>query len=429
MTAVAPPPSAHVLPPHEARRAFLILSCTRWLPVGLVVGILTLVALERGLTITEVMSYSVAQGIVVMLLELPSSGFADVFGRRPLLLLAGVVNVLSGLAFLAAHTFWEFAAAAALMGLYRALDSGPLDAWFVDTIHATTPGVDVDRDLARQGTVIGLAIALGSIASGGLIAWHPIASQSAFPLPILVFVGLNVVHLLATAALMTEPPRHSGPRLRAVKGALRETPAVIGAGLRLLRHNGVLAGIVAVEIFWVIGMAVFETFQPVRLAEMLGSEDRAGVWMGPTAAAGWAAFAVGAHLAGRLSSRFGVARTAIIARVCNGLGAAVMGLTLGPAALVSAYLVTYSLHGLGGAPHLALLHREAAPENRATVVSINSMSMFAAGIVVMPALGALAQQTSTQTAMVVAGVTSILGAACYLPALRPERARRSDAAA
>ena len=162
---------------------------------------------------------------------------------------------------------------------------------------------------------------------------------------------------------------------------------------------------------------------------MLGSEDRAGVWMGPTAAAGWAAFAVGAHLAGRLSSRFGVARTAIIARVCNGLGAAVMGLTLGPAALVSAYLVTYSLHGLGGAPHLALLHREAAPENRATVVSINSMSMFAAGIVVMPALGALAQQTSTQTAMVVAGVTSILGAACYLPALRPERARRSDAAA
>ena len=57
------------------------------------------------------------------------------------------------------------------------------------------------------------------------------------------------------------------------------------------------------------------------------------------------------------------------------------------------------------------------------------MSMFAAGIVVMPALGALAQQTSTQTAMVVAGVTSILGAACYLPALRSERARRSDAAA
>ena len=36
-----------------------------------------------------------------------------------------------------AHSFWAFAIGAALMGVFRALDSGPLEAWFVDTVHAT----------------------------------------------------------------------------------------------------------------------------------------------------------------------------------------------------------------------------------------------------------------------------------------------------
>ena len=38
------------LSPTAAKRVFLILSTTRWLPVGFVVGIFTLVARERGLT-------------------------------------------------------------------------------------------------------------------------------------------------------------------------------------------------------------------------------------------------------------------------------------------------------------------------------------------------------------------------------------------
>ena len=142
------------------------------------------------------------------------------------------------------------------------------------------------------------------------------------------------------------------------------------------------------------------------------------------AAAGWAVFAVGAALAGWASRRVGVARTAILARVLNGLGAVVMGLVAGPAALIAAYGVTYLLHGSGGPAHSALLHREARADNRATVLSINSMVASVAFGVAAPLLGLLAQHTSTQVAMVVAGAVSILGALCYLPAQRTERARQ-----
>ena len=157
--------------------------------------------------------------------------------------------------------------------------------------------------------------------------------------------------------------------------------------------TGCCCALVLVEVFWTAALVVFETFQPVRLAELVGGEEQAGALMGPVAAVGWGVFALGSALAGISSRRIGVARTAILARVLNGLGAVTMGLVAGPAALIAAYLFTYGLHGTGGPMHSALLHREAQARNRATVLSMNSMVFFIAFAVVASPLGLLAQAT------------------------------------
>lgn len=415
------------LSPTAAKRVFLILTATRWLPVGFVIGVFTLFAIERGLTVQQTLTYFAAQGIAVLLLELPTSGFADAFGRKAVLAVAGVINIITGILYLTATTFWQFTLAAAFMGIYRALDSGPLEAWFVDTVHETEPGADVDQALAAQGTIVGVAIAAASLVSGGLIAWHPISDKSALAFPIVVSIGFALLHLVLTLLLVREPHEASDrSRVHQALDSAKETPTVIKDGLGLLRHNRILAGIVGVELFWVVGMTVFESLLPIRLAEMLGSETQAGAILGPVSAGGWAVFALGSVIAGRLMRRWGVVRAAIAARILNGLGAAVMGLMLGPVGLIGAYFVTYMLHGVGGAPHATLLHREASARNRATILSMNSMVMFAGGAVAGPAIGWLAEATSVQTAMVAAGLVSVLGAFLYLPAFRHEKSRGSD---
>jgi MFS family permease len=413
-----------VLSPAAARRTFLLLSITRCFPSGLVVPVITLWFLERGLTISEALLAFSVQGIVVFLLELPTSGFADALGRRPLLVAAASVNLVASAALVLADSFWSFVLAAGLMGVFRALDSGPLEAWYVDTVHATEPGVDVDRTLATQGAVVGASIALGSVVSGALIVWHPLTAHSALLLPMLCWAVLNVVHLVAVLVLLKEPtrPAPGTARDRAV-ASTREAPVVIREGLGLLRRNRVLRTLVLVEVFVTTGLVVFEIFQPIRLAELVGGEERAGALMGPVAAIGWGVFALGSALAGFSSARIGVARTAIVARVLNGLGAVVMGLVAGPAGLVAAYLFTYGLHGTGGPMHQSLLHREARARNRATVLSMNSMVFFVTFSVVAPPLGLLAEASTTQVAMVTAGAFSVLGALFYLPALRAERLR------
>lgn len=434
----------------RARAIFLVLTATRWLPVGLIVGIVTLWPLEQGLSIAQAFTASSLTGLVVFCLELPTAGFADTLGRRPVLLLAAVVNVAAAVALLLADGLAMFCVAAALTGLYRALDSGPLEAWFVDSAQASQPDADlsepVTRALSMQGTVMGLTMAGGSILSGALIWWHPLQgaaagpawpallTESALALPVALSALFTVVHLVASLAILREPhpvaedaPERPSSSVARLGSTLSGTGAAMAAGVQLVRGSRVLACLLAVELFWGVAMVVFEKFQSVRLAELVGGTERAGALMGPIAAAGWGVFAGGAALTGLLAGRWGTARAAIVARVLNGAGAVVMGLVAGPVALIAAYLVTYGLHGAANPAHSSLLHRQASKENRATVLSINSMLMFAAFSLSAPLLGLVAERMSTATAMVVAGAVSILGAACYLPALAQERSRRAAA--
>lgn len=118
--------SRPVLSPGAARRIFLVLSFTRWFPVGLVVGVLTLWQIERGLTVAQAMTVAAVGGLTIFVLELPTSGFADAFGRKPVFVVSAIVNVAASLLLLAAHSFWAFLVAGVLTGIFRALDSGPL---------------------------------------------------------------------------------------------------------------------------------------------------------------------------------------------------------------------------------------------------------------------------------------------------------------
>lgn len=412
-----------------AYRVFLVLTVTRWFPVGFVVGIFILIQTGRGLSIAEAMTAAAVSGFVCFALELPTSGFADAFGRRPVYLAAAVLNVAAGFAYLFAQSFWQFVGAAALMGAFRALDSGPLEAWFVDTVHQESPGADVDQELSRSGTALGAALAVGALLSGALIWWHPVKALPAIDAAVAVFALLNVVHLVATTVLLRERPRPAAGPVGPSRAwaSVREAPAVVTGGLRLLTTNRVLLGIIVGEVCWSIGMVAFESLLPLRLEELLGSAQAAGALVGPVAAVGWAVFALGTWLAGRASKRWGVARAAMLGRGLNALGVVIMGLALTPVQLVAAYFFTYAMHGLNGPPHSALLHREAEARNRSTILSINSMFAFLAFGIAGPLAGLLADGASIALTMLTVGLLSSLGVAAYRPARNAERGAGSRA--
>ncbi|HZD22558.1 MAG TPA: MFS transporter, partial [Acidimicrobiia bacterium] len=139
-------------------RRFLILRVSRWLPTGLLIPVFVLFLVDRGLTLTEIGVVTASQGLGVMLLELPTGGLADAIGRRKVLLGANVFDMIALALILFSHSLLWFVVAFALEGVYRALESGPLEAWYVDGVHVHEPGADVEKGLSRAGVAIGVAL-------------------------------------------------------------------------------------------------------------------------------------------------------------------------------------------------------------------------------------------------------------------------------
>lgn len=396
------------------RRRFLLLTALRWLPTGLVIPVMALLPLHRGMTVAEMGAALAVQGIVVLCLELPTGGLADTLGRRPLFALAAALALSSYLAFAVACTPLTLALAAALSGIFRALDSGALNAWFVDQVHASTAAEDHDRSvtsgLGAASGAIGGSIATGSLLSAGLVAWAPWGATSALVLPFLAAAALSLAQIVATGLLMHEPPRH---RVRPLS-PVRDTALAVREGIGLLAGSRVLRALVAVELFWGFGMVSFETLMPVRLAELVGDADRAAAVMGPVVAAGWAAGALGAAALPRLSRRWGLVPLSVALRIVQGATVVAMGLAWGPVGLIAGYLATYGVHMAAGVAHESLLHRQVAGPHRATVLSLASMAMQPAGSLGSVVLGALATGASTALAIGVGGVVLALAAPLFL---------------
>jgi hypothetical protein len=346
------------------------------------------------------------------------------------LVASGILAIAASVLFLLADSFFLFAASLLLQGVFRVLDSGSLESWFVDTVHEQDPQAEVAAPLARAGTAVGVAIAGGALCGGLLVAWHPVAGLPALVLPMLVAIGLYVLYTALVVVLLREPhgegPVPTRPRPLAVMAeAARQTPRTIADGLRRAVRSRVLLGLVLVEVFWSIAMIGFETLTPLQLEGILGGEDAAAAVFGPASAAAWGLFALGSLLAGRLSGVIGVAGAAIASRILNGAFVVLMGLASGVVGLLIGYGLTYLAHGAAGPMHAALLHREADRSTRVTILSLNSMVSGGAYSIGLLVLTAFAGATSAALATVVAGAFSILGALCYLPALRQERNARA----
>jgi MFS transporter, DHA1 family, tetracycline resistance protein len=396
----------------NARRRYLVLYGLRWLPTGLLIPVTVLLGLQRGLSLAEYGSVAALQGITVMLLELPTGGLTDALGRRPVMLLAGAFSIVSLTVLTVAGSVALYAAYFVLQGVFRALDSGPLEAWYVDHALAADPGADIETGLSQGGVVIGVAVGGGALLAGGLVALGPVGPVSALTLPVVVAWALQIVAVVAVALLMTEDRPARG--MAALAGSVRGVPAAIGGAIGLLRRSRVVVALVAVELFWGFGMVAFETLMPVRLSDLLGDTQRASALMGPAGSAAWLASALGAALIPLLVRRIGPRWSGAVLRVAQGATVAGMALIGGPAGVIAAYLLCYVMHGAANPVHTALLHRQVEGRYRASLVSLNSMVGQPAGSLGTVVLTGVATAAGTGVAMLTGAFALAAAAPLYL---------------
>ena len=423
----------------QLRRRFLLLRGLRWLSTGLLIPVTVLLVIDRGFSLGQIGLITAAQGLMVLLLELPTGGLSDAIGRRPVLLVASTFSIGSVSLFVVADSLVLLLIVFALQGVYRALESGPLEAWYVDAAQRGDPDADIERGLSHGSVVLGLAISAGSLASGGLVLLGrtgsgPLDIVDPLVLPLLGSLAIELVHLFAVTALMVEPYRGAGTppsRRRAALRSLGATRQVVREAVRLIRSSRVLLALITVEFLWGFGSTAYETFTPARLAEVTGDTDAAASLLGPAQAAAWILFAAGAFAAPALTRWLGGPYAAGVLRIAQGITVIGIALAAGPLGVIAAFLATMCVHGAANPVHASLLHRAVeGPTHRATVVSANSLTAQTGGALGGIALGALADATTLTTAILVGAIVLAAAAPLYLPTRSlPERSLPAAATA
>ena len=394
-------------------RRFVVLSALRWFPTGLGLPLIAVLMQSRGLSLAEIGMVAATQGVVVVVLELPTGGLADALGRRPVLLAASAFDVVAVALLISAHSPAGFLAAAVVQGMFRALESGPLEAWYVDSSLAVDVGADIEGGLARASTALGLAIGGGALATAGLVAFTPLGEADALVVPLAIALMLRLVDMAAIARLVTETRRRTG--LAGARASVVAAPKVVRSTIRLVASGSALLALVAVEVLWGAGLVSVELFSGPRLVDLLGDAEQGVAVFAVAAALGWAICAMGSSLTARLTSMLGrdPARTGAVLRVAQGAAVGVMALVGGPVGLVTGYLAFYLVHGAANVVHYGMVHRLVDADHRTTVLSAHSLAGRLGGAAGGVGLGAVATATSIPVALALAAALLAAAAPLY----------------
>lgn len=394
------------------KQRYLSLLALRWLATGLIIPVSLLLPLSRGMTVTQVAGAMAAQGVVVLLLEIPSGVLTDVWGRRPVFVASAVAALAAYGLMILADSVLLLTVAWALKGVFRALDSGPLEAWFVDAENARDAASEVPSGLAAAGGVIAGSIALGSVTASGLLFVAPWSDGVALAVPYAAAFGVVVLQLVLTLVLMQ--PVGRGGRGAGVGGGW--TGALRG-GLGLVTGPA-LRWLVLAMVFVAVGVSALELLMPVRMEEFSADASSAGTVLGLVSAAAWGLGSVGALVTSRILRHRSAAPVAVVLVAVEALGLAGMAVATGPAVLVAGFWTSYVVHTAFGATYNSLVHARVDDARRGTALSMTSLVFLGTGAAAGVGLGALAERTSASTSLGLGAVSLVVAAVIIAGATR-----------
>jgi MFS family permease len=399
------------------RRTYYVLTAGNTLAASLIWGINTIFLLDAGLTNFEAFAANACFTAGMVLFEIPTGVVADRWGRR--------ASFLCGTLTLAATTglyvlLWQlhsgfawWAIVSALLGLGFTFFSGATEAWLVDALTATRFEGQLEGVFARGQVVMGTMTLGGSVAGGFLAQLTnlgvPYVARAA------VLLAMFVLALIMMHDLGFTPSR--GDRLlvevkkimnRSIEHGLK-VPAV-----RAIMLAGMFSG--------GVGIYVYYALQP-HLLNLWGNPKAYGI------AGLVAALVAGAQIIGGLLTpwiRRAFKRRTSALLILEALAVAMLALIglIGNFWVVVVLITLWGLVGFAGGPiRQAYLNGMIPSQERATILSFDSLINSTGGIVAQPLLGKSADVWGYQ----VSYLLSAAGSALALPFIA--RARRLNSPA
>ncbi|MGK2851010.1 MAG: MFS transporter [Candidatus Limnocylindrales bacterium] len=397
------------------QRTYLALTLLTTLAASFIWGINTLFLLDAGLSNTEAFAANAFFAVGQLLFEVPTGVVADTRGRRFSFLLGAATLLVSTLLYLLMWQirapFLGWAAASVVLGLGFTFFSGATEAWLVDALQATGYRGTLEKVFGRAQVVGGAAMLVGSVLGG------VVAQVTDLGVPYLLRTALLGLTLLVAWRFMHDigfaPRKGASP--------IAEVRLVIDGAIDGGWRNPPIRWLMLAAPFTSgVGFYAFHALQPYLL-QLYGDS-------GAYSIAGLAAALVaGAQIAGGLivpwTRRWfrrrtdallaGTAANVVLLILIGWTDSFVIALVL-----LAAWAMVFAIEG---PIRQAFINGIIPSQQRATVLSFDSMVGSVGGVVAQPALGRVADVYGYGPSYLVSAAVSTL-ALPFLWLARRERA-------
>jgi MFS family permease len=367
--------------PSSIQRIYLLLLLGNTLAASFIWGINTIFLLDAGLSNLEAFAANAFFTAGMVVFEVPTGIVADSIGRRASYLFGTVTLAVTTLLYVLLWQlraeFWAWAVVSMLLGLGFTFFSGAVEAWLVDALQATGFEGALESVFGRGQIVAGAAMLTGSVAGGY------IAQVTSLGVPFVLRAVVLVIMFVLAFALMRDvgftPNRGAGfaPGIRRIAGASLEYGWRVPAVKWIMLASPFSAG---------VAIYAFYALQPYLL-ELYGDSEAYGI-AGLVAAIVAGAQIVGGLAAPRIRKLFERRTSALLAATLAST------VTLGLIGVFERFWVVVGLIVVWGLLYAASMPIRQAylnglipSQQRATILSFDSMLGSTGGVVFQPVLG------------------------------------------
>lgn len=415
----------------RVRRVYFLITGLYWFATALPMPLLVLIQRRRGMDLFEIGVLTAIFSITIVILEVPTGGLADAWGRRRVSMAAYFVMAASLLLLAVSGSFALFAMTFVLYGVGRALISGALEAWFVDQVLALGPEEELQRSLAHGNTVALFSLSTASLAGGFL---PKLASGISLPggltglaLPPAAAAVILLVTAFLTGRLVTEYRPGTSTTSAAEAGAADHqaeaaatdagagTGSIVVQSLRETVTNPTLLLLASLSLIAGAAISTMETFWQPFFSESLGAGTPT-VLFGVITAGNFLLAMAGNMLSTPLTRLLGgkPARFAACVQVLRGVFLLFLGLQSSLLPAVSLFWLAYLAAGATESPHQTLINRNVAPERRSAMLSVQSLSTSLGAFGGGALFGYLAEVSGISTVWIVTSVYLVVSFVLYL---------------
>lgn len=312
--------------------------------------------------------------ITCMLCEIPSGAWADLVGRKRSMLISRVCITISCILMLFARSFWGFALSFAIQALGNSFTSGSEEALVYDTLKCAGKEDAFLKVSGRLNMLIEISQSIATVA-GGILAEHSYLWCYA---ACVIIALLSLVPVL----LMTEPPviketarRPSGRTL--IKHHFAESCRILRSDHRIIRIIGFYSFVLASHtlLFFYSQQYFYDSgYNKIQISVVF-------LFAGIVSCLG---AITSDFLYRKLKDRISLLGAVVIAlsMICYGFRI--------PLLAMAAFVISSFFNAVLYPVESECLNRLIPSEQRATLISVNSMSFSVMMIIMFPLIGFLA---------------------------------------